>query len=409
VSTPAAPAPEAIAKRPAHETGGAEPSLEVERPRFAPPRWAGPAAVLLVATILGLIEASQVQYDRAVQGAPISWNHALTHGLPRWYAWALLLPGIVRVTDAVRLRRLAWPTAAGIHAMGALLFTVLQVLIFSSVSTALHGGPGLVEHLRPAFLKYVGLTFLGGLVTYSVLVVGRNAWLLSRESRDRERESARLELRTAELKALLAEAQLGQLQSQLQPHFLFNALHTLNALIRSGEDEAAARMTRRMADFLRRSLALIGEPEIQVDRELELLDDYVEVQRARFGARLRVDVDVEDEARTALLPTLLLQPLVENAIRHGLERQAEAGRIRVSVGAKQNVLSIDVCDDGPGPARRTDPGVDGTGPGIGLENSRARLRELYGDAASLELSPGPEGGTRVRIRLPLRRLDVHPS
>ena len=357
--------------------------------------------MLLVATVLGLIEASQVQYDRAVQGVPISWNHALTHGLPRWYAWALLLPGIVRVADMVRVRRLTWPGALGIHAAGAVVFTVLQVLLFSSVSTALHGEAGLVAHLRPAFLKYVGLTFLGGLVTYSVLVVGRNAWLLSRESRDREREAARLELRTAELKALLAEAQLGQLQSQLQPHFLFNALHTLNALIRAGEDESAARMTHRMADFLRRSLALIGEPEIEVDRELELLDDYVEIQRARFGGRLRVDVDVDTNARSARLPTLLLQPLVENAIQHGLERQAGAGWIRVSIRSERDVLTIEVRDDGPGPSRRAS--TDGARSGIGLENSRARLRELYGDASSLELSPMPEGGTEVRIRLPIRR------
>jgi signal transduction histidine kinase len=355
-------------------------------------------ALLAAATVLGLIESSQVQYDRAVQGAPITWGHALTHGLPRWYAWALLLPLIVRVADRVRDAGIGWPKVLAIHAAAGILFTLVQVFLFSSVSTALHPNPDLVAHLRPAFLKYVGLTFLGGLVTYTVLVLGRNAWIVYREDRRREREAARLELRTAELKALLAEAQLGHLQNQLQPHFLFNTLHTLNGLIRSGQGEAAASMSRRMADFLRRSLELSDEAEIEVGSELGLLADYTEVQRARFGDRLRVSVSATDDVRRALVPTLLLQPIVENAVRHGIERKADAGAIEVRVEADGADLRIRVSDDGPGPESR----AEGEGSGIGLANSRSRIRELYGDAGSLELRRGPGGGTEVEIRLPLR-------
>jgi len=361
------------------------------------PRGSVPVLILLGATVLGLIEASQVQYDRAVQGAPISWGHALIHGLPRWYAWALLVPGIFTVSRAIRRRDPGLPAVVLLHAVAGVAFTLTQIFLFSTVSTALHGQPGLVDHLRPAFLKYVGLTFLGGLVTYALLVLGWNGWRVYREGRRREHEAARLELRTAELKALLAEAQLGHLQSQLQPHFLFNALHTLGALIREGDESSAARLTQRLAELLRRSLEVAEKPEIALREELVLLEPYVEIQRLRFGERLRVTVEGAEvgEVADGLVPTLLLQPLVENAIRHGIERRAESGRIEVSARRAGDRLILRVRDDGPGP-----DGVAPPGTGVGLENSRARLRELYGDEAALALGTAAGGGGEVIVRLP---------
>ena len=370
------------------------------------PRGAVPLLVLAGATVLGLIEASQVQYDRAVQGAPISWGHALTHGLPRWLAWALLVPGILFVSRAVRARGLGLPATVLVHALAGVAFTLVQVFLFSSVSTALHGQPGLVDHLRPAFLKYVGLTFLGGLVTYALIVLAWNGWRVYRAGRRREHEAARLELRAAELKALLAEAQLGHLQSQLQPHFLFNSLHTLGALIRAGDESSAARLTQRLSELLRQSLQLSERPEIPLRDELALLDRYVEIQRLRFGERLRVSidgVDADERLGAALVPTLLLQPLVENAIRHGVERRAGAGRIDVSARREGERLVLRVRDDGPGPEKPVT-----TGTGVGLENSRARLGELYGDDASLTLAAVEEGGAEATVRLPFHTEPVVP-
>lgn len=367
------------------------------------PRGALPVLIALGATVLGFIEASQVQYDRAVQGEPISWGHALIHGLPRWYAWAALVPGIFAVSRRVRERALPLASTVLVHGVAGVAFTLAQVFLFSTVSTALHGEPGLVDHLRPAFLKYVGLSFLGGLVTYALLVLGWNGWRVYREARRREREAARLELRTAELKALLAEAQLGHLQSQLQPHFLFNSLHTLGALIREGDGASAARLTQRLAELLRRSLEVAERPELPLREELALLDRYVEIQRLRFGDRLRVDVGSADGVGDGLVPTLLLQPLVENAVRHGIERRAGAGRIEVSAERDGDRLTLRVRDDGPGPDETAEGGT-----GVGLENTRARLGELYGDEASLTLEGGAGGGAEVTVRLPFHTEPVVP-
>lgn len=344
-------------------------------------------------TVLGLVDASQVQYDRALQGAPITWPHALIHGLPRWWAWALLVPVVVALARWARARR---PGAGEwvVHGLAAPVVTAVQVFLFSTVSTALHGGPELAAHLRPAFLKYVGLTFLSGLVTYAIIVLAWHAARVAAEARRRRAEAADLELRTAELKALLAEARLGRLQHQLQPHFLFNALQTLNGLIESGRRDVAAGMTRRIADFLRRSLSLAGRPEIALREELDLLDDYLEIQRQRYGPRLQVDVEAAPAALGVPVPTLVLQPLVENAIRHGIERRAGAGSIRVDARIVGDDLVVEVLDDGPGPAA-------GSSSGLGLDNTRARLRELHGPGADLDLGPGPGGrGTRVRVRIP---------
>lgn len=407
----------------AHLTGTAEPCsfrcmegsraaapTEPDAASLAPPadrswpRGAAPAAAILAATVLGLVEASQVQYDRAVQGAPITWEHALIHGLPRWYAWAVLLPGILAVTRAIHRRARSWTTALPLHTLAGIAFTLLQVFLFSTVSTALHGEPGLVQHLRPAFLKYIGLTFLGGLVTYTLLVLGWHAWRLYREGRRREREAARLELRAAELKALLAEAHLGQLQSQLQPHFLFNALHTLSALIRSGDVEDGVRMTQRLSELLRRVLRYGDRPEIPLATELRLARSYLEIQRIRFGERLTVEVEAGDDVRDALVPTLILQPLLENAVTHGIERSSASGRISVSAVRDGDALVVRVADDGPGPTPAA-----GSGGGVGLENSRARLEKLYGEDARLELRAAEGGGAEARLEVPFHTSTAVPG
>lgn len=379
-------------------TLSSHPVLDIADPEHSPPARLGRVpfilGILAAATVLGLVESSQVQYDRALQGSPITWTHALIHGLPRWYAWAVMVPAIVAVSGLIARRGWRPPAVLGVHALLAPAVVTIQVFVFSTVSTALHRGPGLVDHLKPAFLKYVGLTFLSGLIIYAVIVLGWHGWRVYGDSLRKEREASRLETRTAGLKALLAEAELSNLQNQLQPHFLFNALHTLNGLIRTGDSQRAAEMTQRIASFLRETLELSGRPEIDLRRELQLLDHYLEIQRYRFGSRLSASVTVDQSVLDARVPTLLLQPIVENAIRHGLEKKADAGCIDLRAYEKSGMLTIRILDDGPGP---TDGEI-----GIGLSNCRARLAELYGSAASLVLAHGTErGGAEVTLRLPM--------
>jgi sensor histidine kinase YesM len=356
-------------------------------------------AVLASAAVLGLIDASQVQYDRALRGAPISWRHALIHGLPRWYSWALLAPVVLLVARRVYAAHLGVARTLLVHTAAGATCALAQVAMFSMASTVLHGGADPLAHLRPAFVKFLGMTYLGALVTYSLLVGGWYAWDVRRRFRERERLTAQLELQAAELKALAAEAQLRQLQSQLQPHFLFNTLHALSSLVLKGEGVTAVRMTTRLSELLRRSLQAADATALTVGEELQLVDDYLAIQRLRFGDRLEVRMQVEAGARAALVPPLLLQPLVENAVHHAIEADPNAHVIEIHVTRTVDRLHIAIRDDGPG---LRPEGHAPRGAGLGLRNTAARLEAAFGGAATLTLRNRPDGGAEAAIALPLR-------
>jgi signal transduction histidine kinase len=208
----------------------------------------------------------------------------------------------------------------------------------------------------------------------------------------------------------LVQAQLDTLRLQLSPHFLFNALNGAMALIAT-DARAAERMLAAISDFLRMVLHSSSEPEVTVDRELALLQHYLDIQRVRFGDKLAVLFDIDDSARTALVPSLLLQPLVENSIRHGITHRTAGGVIRVKIAGHDDAVRIEVSDNGPGPAlRKMRQGTPESG--LGLANTTMRLTHLYGQAHALEAGPVTGGGFSVRLSLPLRRssrLSVAPD
>lgn len=352
-------------------------------------------ALLAVATLLGLIESSQVQYDRAVQGNPINWEHALIHGLPRWYSWALLAPLVILGTRRIAKMRLGWIGTLAAHLPLAAVVILAQIAVFSVASTVLHGGPEPLGHLEPAFLKYIGLTFLGGLVTYGTLVGGWYGLDLYGRFQEREKTATKLELQTAELKALLAESQLERLQAQLEPHFLFNTLHALSSLMLEGETTKAVRMTSRLSELLRRALSASESAEHTLAQEIDLVEDYIAIQRLRFEERLSVEVEIGDGLHVALVPALLLQPIVENAVVHGIEQDPAAGRLFVTASRQGRRVRIRVANEGPALA-------EGQQESVGLRNTRERLRGLYGTEASLELKNTPEGLVETVITLPYR-------
>ncbi len=214
-------------------------------------------------------------------------------------------------------------------------------------------------------------------------------------------ESATESAERHEVATQLVQAQLDTLRLQLSPHFLFNALNGAMALIAT-DARAAERMLAAISDFLRMVLHSSTEPEVTVDRELALLQHYLDIQRVRFGEKLAVFFDVDDSVRTALVPSLLLQPLVENSIRHGITHRTAGGVIRVCIASDDRVVRIDVTDNGPGPAvRKLRQGAAGSG--LGLANTAMRLSHLYGPAHTLETAPVAGGGFRVRLSLPLRQ------
>jgi two-component system sensor histidine kinase AlgZ len=233
--------------------------------------------------------------------------------------------------------------------------------------------------------QYFVLSLAGILLAWSALYFG----LLHARELHVERERALVS------ESLAREAQLRALRYQLSPHFLFNVLNAISALVAEGEGAMATRMIARLGEFLRVTLD-DREPEVTLERELILLDTYLSIERVRFGERLRVCIEADQDVLGTRVPALLLQPIVENAVRHGVGRRATAGRITVSAVRHRDRLRVTVSDDGPGWGAAR-PQV-----GIGLRNVQERLAYLYAGDYAFDLSTGREGGAEIRLELPLR-------
>jgi LytS/YehU family sensor histidine kinase len=243
------------------------------------------------------------------------------------------------------------------------------------------------------------LWFLNDLVMYLGVLAAGFAREYFRRYEARNQEALRLRAEAAALQAQLVEAQLSSLRMQLNPHFLFNTLHAISALV--GRDPAGVRrMIARLSELLRSTLQEKGSAERTVEQELAFIGRYLEIMQVRFQGKLAVDTRVDAEARDALVPTLILQPLVENAVKHGVGRR-EGGRIELTARRVDGRVRLAVRDDGPGPAARESAAVEGA-TGIGLQNTEARLRQMYGDEQRLLVEAGPEGGTVVVVEVPYR-------
>lgn len=240
--------------------------------------------------------------------------------------------------------------------------------------------------------KILLLAVAGGVATYATGWVERLVIESATESAERQRVATRL-----------VQSQLDTLRLQLSPHFLFNALNGAMALI-AVDARGAERMLAAISDFLRTVLHSSSEPEVTVEQEIALLQNYVDIQRVRFGEKLRVIFDVDDSLSSAVVPSLILQPLVENSIRHGIGQRASGGTITICVRAEGDNLHIDVVDDGVGPsARRSREKPRGTG--LGLANTATRLNHLYGETHRFETGPREGGGFSVKVQIPIKFSD----
>jgi len=224
------------------------------------------------------------------------------------------------------------------------------------------------------------------LLAWSLLYYGINDWV--------ELENQRQRATKAEARA--QEARLSALRSQLEPHFLFNTLNAISTLVVEGQNAAASRMIARLSDFLRLTLETVDTPEITVAEELEFVRRYLEIEQVRFGDRLRVTIDVQPEAMPALVPALVLQPLVENAVKHGVLPREQGGSVTVTISQSNGALHLSVANDGPVLSHPFEAR------GVGLSNTEARLRELYGENSTFSLSSSAEAGVVAAIEIPFR-------
>ncbi|HEX6053938.1 MAG TPA: histidine kinase, partial [Gemmatimonadaceae bacterium] len=326
-----------------------------------------------------------------------------------WLPWVALTPVILRVARANRPRRGARVrTVLALAAAGVAVATaqVLLEYLLDRAAVLATGDPGVTVRVwlahgvsgPPLELSYLMPRKIGfSYMTYWAVVVAALALEYYRLFVDRDVRAARLE-------GALLSAQLEALQAQVQPHFLFNTLNAIASLI--PEDAAAAEETiETLSELLRASLRESGRREITLARELELLELYLGIQRTRFQHRLRVQHDTDPALATALVPPMLLQPLVENAIRHGIVLNGKGGTVSITTRQVGDTLELLVEDDGPG---LTVSHEDTSG--FGLANTRSRLERLYGGGASLQVGNRRDGGALARVRLPLvRAVDVDPD
>ena len=355
------------------------------RPRYGV-RW---TVVFAVATLLGaLSSALAVSFTRALGRPTANWMSLVLLNATYWYVWALFTPTIVWLSQHFRFERQGLVRAILVHVPSVAVFSFAHIAAMAGVQWGLastHAYPWVTEVKRSALMN-----FDWEMMTYWAIAGLSHAVLYYRESRDRAVLASQLETQ-------LVEAQMAALRQQLQPHFLFNTLHAISTLMHK-DVEAADRTLMRLSDLLRMTLENLGEQESTLKAELDFLGKYLEIEQTRFADRLVVRFNVEPEAFDVLLPTLLLQPLVENAIKHGVSKKSGPGHIDICARREHDKLWIEVRDDGQG---LSESALTALQKGIGVSTTRARLRHRFGADFRFEFHR-LEQGVAVVIAVPWR-------
>ena len=346
--------------------------------------------ILLVscATFLALIYSARTIFTSVARQQPIDWVRQVAFEYLYWYVWAALTPVVIWFARRFDLQRNVRRSVLALIAFGLLMAPLQSVIEFSLAYLIdfLRGVPEVDMRRRRQILgPAIAIETFGNYIIYALIVCGHYAYDYYQKYRDRE-------MRSVELEGRLAQAELQNLKMQLHPHFLFNTLHTISVLMMRDAD-LANRMLIRLSDLLRITLDNTGSQMVPLKQELDFLRGYLEIEQTRFQDRLTVDIDVQPAALDAQVPNLILQPLVENAIRHGIATRPGAGTIQLRATTDGPVLHLQVRDDGPG--------LDGSfKKGIGLTNTEARLRQLYGAAHNFGIRNSPDGGVEVTITVP---------
>ena len=348
-------------------------------------------ALLAVWLLPAVADVADGYFGRRLAGTPTpAWRVAAAI-FPGWYVWVLLSAAVIRLDRRLPLGRPVRARVVALHVVCAVLAALLHALVFATGVWAFD--PRRHRPWPAQFAMTLEDWLPISLLLYGMTLGGAYALRRLRASRAQER-------RAVELEARLAQAELAVLRAQLDPHFLFNALNTAVSLVRAGDGAGGVDVLTRLGELLRHLLHGADQRTTLAD-ELLLLDAYLGIERARFGARLTVELDVGHAPADALVPSLALQTLVENAMRHGVARRDGPGRVGVVARVEGDALVLRVRDDGPGPAASSPSAASGGG--LGLRNVRDRLVRLYGDRASLALGAPPGGGAEAVLRIPLER------
>ncbi len=346
-------------------------------------------------TFFSFLYANQIYFEMLHSpGMHHSWWRIAVWQLLVWYIWGCLSPLVLRLGQRFPCEGRKWWGGLLVHLSAGVVLAVAHTAAATSLKMLVQPFD-VWSDTHPFMVQYgVGLRnfFLFDFFVYwAILGVG---YAFDYRERYREREA-----QAAALKAQLAEAQLESLKMQLHPHFLFNTLHTIAGLVRSNERRPAVDMIAGLSELLRHALESADEQEVPLREEVKFIELYLDIQRIRFSDRLTVRIEVAPDALDALVPNLILQPLVENAIRHGVALDESAGSIVIDAYRTQEMLHLRVCDDGPGlqSGWRMEESE-----GIGLSNTSERLKHLYGAAHRFDLSNGTHGGMTAALAIPFR-------
>jgi signal transduction histidine kinase len=355
---------------------------------------------------VGLAETAKEWIASRARGVDLSIASELLMNLPWWLYWALATPLVFALSRRFDVTRPSPISAVLVHAPVAVLVAVGHLTLISTIGyfALVRGGNFVYDSLSAQFGLLAGGYFVMDLVFYGLIVATYDLLRSRKRLQEGQIRESRYRERAAKAENRAAEARLAALRMEINPHFLFNSLNAVGALVRIGDSKGATTMLVRLSELLRMTLRPFSEVEIPLARELDLLRRYLEIEQVRFGDRLVVEMDVPDDLLNAAVPPFLLQPLVENAMRHGVSLTPGPVQVRIWVGRTgEGRISLMVEDSGPGFR-------DLAGPvGTGLSNVEARLSELHGADAGLVLGSGSLGGASVEIQLPLRAMDREGS
>ena len=357
-------------------------------------RWFRAVLVIAAWTVFAIFLSSQMYLAYSRGTTPIRYQRIFLIELIYAYVWASLTPFILWLARRFRIDRDRWLRALLIHLAASLLIGVATRMLHDLMLFVFLAESGRSFSVVKLLMNVYFMTDYGAMLYWLILLV---SYAFDYQRRVRESE-----VRATRLKAQLVQSQLDALKMQLQPHFLFNTLHSISALVHKNAN-AADRMIARLGDFLRQTLENAGSQEVSLQQELEFLKCYLDIERIRFEDRLTVQMNIEPLTLDAQLPNLILQPIVENAIRHGISRSTSPGRIEIEARRLNGNLQVQVTDNGPGLPSNSNSGTI-VKEGVGLSNTQARLKQLYGENHRLDLSNTTRGGLTVTLEIPFREV-----
>jgi two-component system, LytTR family, sensor kinase len=357
--------------------------------------WLKWVAILGLWALLGIIYAGPIYLEVRAEGMDHAASRIFSWGILTWCAWAPLTPLMVWLARRFSLVGSAWKRGLLVHVPAFLVISAAHsaaaTFITLTVKPFDHMGDSPMT-FWPRFLSRMQGAFGSDLLVYGAVIGVCYAVDYYRKYREREFLATQLE-------AQLAQAQLDSLRTQLHPHFLFNTLNGIVGLVRDNKNEAAVKMLVGLSDLLRQALERSNQPEVELRDEISFIELYLSIQQMRFSDRLQIEIDIDPNTVRALVPSLILQPLTENALRHGIGGSVASGMVGISSRIEEGFLKLKVVDNGAGlPANWQLK----SGSGIGLANTAARLQQHYGENHRLDVRNRPEGGVEVVIVLPFR-------